>query len=204
MDQQTPSKPAASGKYKDRFDMVSKVVAIVGGLLSAIVLIISFRASTAQRARELRWQQAKLAAELEDDMLINDPQAFNALRMTDWGAYQFTVEGQPVRVTRAEVQEALSVKNNNSLPANGVLVRESFDRLFYRMGKIERALGSNLIRFEDVCSPMDYYVPFLRSTHGEVLIPYMKQLHHTDALKFMERFDNKPGCLSDNRTPDDS
>lgn len=204
MDQEATNKLAASGKNKDRFDMVSKAVAIVGGLLSAVVLIISFRASTAQRDRELRWQQAKLAAELEDDMLINDPQAFNALRMTDWDAFQFTVEGKTVRVTKTEVQEALNVENNVSLPPNGVLVRESFDRLFYRMGKIERALRSNLIRFEDVCSPMDYYVPFLRDTYGQVLIPYMKLLHHADALNFMKRFDNEPKRLSDNRSPDGS
>jgi hypothetical protein len=98
------------------------------------------------------------------------------------------------------VQDALNVQNNDHLPANGVLVRESFDRLFYRMGKIERALESNLIRFEDVWSPMDYYVPFLRSTHGGVLLPYMEQLHHTDALKFMKRFDNQPARPSDNRS----
>lgn len=200
MDQEATNKLAASGKNKDRFDMVSKAVAIVGGLLSAIVLIISFRASTAQRARELRWQQAKLAAELEDDMLINDPQAFNALRMTDWNAFQFTVEGKTVPVTREHVHAALSVQNNDNLPSNGVLIRESFDRLFYHMGKIERALGSDLIRFEDVYSPMDYYVPFLRSTHGQVLIPYMEQLHHTDALNFMKRFDNQPKSPSDNRS----
>lgn len=200
MDQESTNKHAALGKNKDRFDMVSKAVAIIGGLLSAVVLIISLRASTAQRARELRWQQAKLAAELEDDMLINDPQSFNALRMIDWGAFQFTVEGKTVRVTQDEVQEALNVENNDNLPPNGVLVRESFDRLFYRLGKIERALGSNLIRFEDVCSPMDYYVPFLRSTYGKVLLPYMEQLHHTDALKFMKRFDDRPKSPSDNRS----
>jgi hypothetical protein len=124
--------------------------------------------------------------------------------MTDWNAFQFTVEGKTVSVTRTDVQDALNVENNDNLPSNGVLVRESFDRLFYRMGKIERALGSNLIRFEDVCSPMDYYVPFLRSTHGQVLVPYMEQLHHNDALKFMKRFDNKPKCSSDNRSPDGS
>lgn len=198
MDQAATNKFEASGKNKDRFDMASKAVAIIGGLISAIVLIISLRASTAQRARELRWQQARLAAELEDDMLINDPQAFNALRMTDWGAFDFTIDGKKVRITRADVQEALNVENNNDLALNGPFIRESFDRLFYRMGKIERGLESNLIRFEDVCSPMDYYVPFLRSTHGQVLIPYMEQLHHTDALNFMKRFDSKPKCTSDN------
>jgi hypothetical protein len=200
MDQQPTNKPAAWHK-KEGFDIASKAVAIIGALISAIVLIMSVRASTDQRASELRWEQAKLAAELEDDMLINDPQAFNALRMTDWGAFDFTIEGKKVRITQDDVHEALNVENNDSLPPNGVFVRENFDRLFYRMGKIERALGSNLIRFEDVCSPMDYYIPFLRSTHGQVLIPYMQQLHQTDALRFIKRFDNNPKCTSDNPSP---
>ena len=179
---------------KNGFDNLAKGVAIVGGLISAIVLIISLRQNTNQRAVELRWNQAKLAVELQDDMLINDAQSFNALRMTDWSAFDFVVSGETVTITRQEVAQALNVANNTNLPRNGVFVRESFDRLFYRMGKIERALQSNLIRFEDVCSPMDYYVPFLRTTYGEILDGYMQQLHDEDARAFMNRFNEKPVC----------
>jgi hypothetical protein len=207
MDREATDRSPASGKSSsasDRFEMVSKVVAIAGGLISAVVLIISLREGTNQRASELRWEQARLAAELEDDMLINDPQAFNALRLTDWGAFDFTIEGAKVRITRDEVHQALDVENNDDLSSSGVFIRESFDRLFYRMGKIERALQSDLIRFEDVCSPMDYYVPFLRSAHGRVLIPYMEQLHHTDALAFVKRFDAGPKCPSSEPGPGSS
>lgn len=203
MEQGATNKPSASSVNpltKDRFDMASKTVAIIGGLISAIVLIVSLKASTAQRARELRWGQAKIAAELEDDMLINDPQAFNALRMIDWSAYDFTIEGKKVRITQDEVREALNVDNNDLSPS-GVFIRESFDRLFYRMGKMERALRSNLVKFEDVCSPMDYYIPFLRSAYGQVLIPYMVQLHQADAIKFMKRFDASGQCQSAARSP---
>ena len=195
MDQKVSKKAAASGGNpltKDRFDLISKTVAIIGGLISAIALIISLQDNTEQRARELRWNQAKLAVELEDDMFINDPQAFNALRMIDWGAYDYTIKGTAVMITRGEVQQAFNIDKNNELTPKSVFIRESFYRLFfYRMGKIERAVKSKLVRFEDVYSPMDYYVPFLRSTHGQVLIPYMEQLHHTDALEFIKRFDIK-------------
>jgi len=68
-------------------------------------------------------------------MLLNDAQSFNALRMADWSAFDFIIDGEKVRVNRNEVQESLNIKNNNNLPPNGVFVRESFDRLFYRMGK---------------------------------------------------------------------
>ena len=185
---------AETSGAKNRFDVASKTVAIVGGLVSAFVLIISLRENTNQKATELRWNQAKLAVELQDDMLINDPQSFNALRMTDWSAFDFVVNGKTVKVTREEVRAALDTENDNNLPPNGVFIRESFDRLFYRMGKIERSLESNLVRFEDVCSPMDYYVPFLRSTYGQVLDGYMTQLHHNDAQNLMKRFNNRPTC----------
>ncbi|MDX6613535.1 MAG: hypothetical protein QOD75_2721 [Blastocatellia bacterium] len=81
-----------------KFDTVAKAVAIIGGLVSAFVLIISLRDSTNQRATELRWNQAKLAAELQDDMFINDPQSFNALRMTDWTSFEFLVDGKKVSI----------------------------------------------------------------------------------------------------------
>jgi len=204
MEQDSTNKSATSGKNfltKDGFDMTSKAVGIIGGLISAIVLIFSVQAGTHQRDRELRWNQAKLASDLQDDMLLNDPQAFNALRMTDWGALDYIIDGKKVRITREEVQEALNTKNDNNLSSSGVFVRESFDRLFYRMGKIERALKSELINMKDVCSPMDYYVPFLQHTFKEVLIRYMEQLHHTDALKFINRFKTTSDCSPQNPSP---
>ena len=183
---------------KDKFDVASKLVAIVGGLISAIILILTLQGNTAQRDRELRWNQAKLAMELTDGML-NDLSAFNALNMTDWNRKEYTVEGNKVVITSHDVQEALNVENDLTLSSNGVFVRESFDRLFYHMGKIERSIESNLIRFEDVCSPLDYYVPFLRSKYGDILTEYMKQLHHSDAVKFMDHFQSDVESRPSNR-----
>lgn len=172
---------------KDSFDVASKAVGIIGGLISAIILILTLSRGTEQRANELRWNQAKLAMELVDGML-SDPQAFNALRMTDWEAYEYQIEGKKAMIDSQEVREALKVENNDNLPPNGAFIRESFDRLFYHLGKIERSLKSELICYQDVQSPMDYYIPYLRCNYGQELIEYMKQLHHTDALQFMGRF----------------
>ena len=61
--------------------------------------------------------------------------------MTDWAAFDFVLNGETVTITRQEVAQALNVANNSSLPPNGVFVRESFDRLFYRMGKIDYNLS---------------------------------------------------------------
>jgi hypothetical protein len=83
---------------------------------------------------------------------------------------------------------ALNVENNLSLPPNGEFIRESFDRLAFHLGKIERSIESNLIQFEDVQSPMNYYVPFMQEKYKNVLTPYMNQLHQDDAQSFLRRF----------------
>ena len=180
-------KKSISSFTKDVFEIASKIVAIFGGLITAIILILTLNSGTKQRANELRWNQAKLASELVDRVL-NDPMALNALNMIDWENKAYQNGDSIIVISSDEVQKALNIENNFNLPPNGEFIRESFDRLSYHMGKIERALESNLIIYEDVQSPMDYYIPFLRSKYGTVLIPYMKQLQHNDALKFMNRF----------------
>lgn len=78
MNPEDTTKAGMNSLTKDRFDIASKAVAIIGGLISATILILTLNGSTEQRARELRWNQAKLAMEFVDEML-SDPQAFNAL-----------------------------------------------------------------------------------------------------------------------------
>ena len=173
---------------KDIFDITSKTVGIFGGLISAIILIITLNNGTIQRANELRWNQAKLASELVDKTL-NDPLALNALNMIDWENKSYQNGDNIITINSDDVQRSLNIENNLNLPPNGEFIRESFDRLSYYLGKMERSLKSNLIIFDDVNSPMDYYIPVLRSKYGRVLIPYMKQLHHNDARKYMNRFE---------------
>jgi hypothetical protein len=173
---------------KDRFEVASKLIAIVGGIVSAVVLIVTLQASLAQREREHRWNQARLAMELVDD-LMSDPQAFDALRMIDWDSRAYQIAGQPEVITASTVREALDVRNNDKLSPSGVYVRESFDRLFHHMGKMERAIRSGLILVEDIRSPLaTYYTPILRSKYDSVVHAYMKQLGVDDAAALLTRF----------------
>jgi len=55
------------------------------------------------------------------------------------------------------------------------------------MGKLERAVKSNLVMFEDVRSPLGYYVAILRSRYAAALTPYMKQLGEDDAIALLNR-----------------
>jgi hypothetical protein len=179
---------------KDRFDVASKSIAIVGGIVSAVVLIVTLQGGLAQRTREHRWNQAKLAMEFVDTML-SDHQAFDAMRMIDWGQRKYEIgSGRTELITSQDVRSALDIRNNAGLSPSGVYVRESFDRLFHYLGKMERSLNSGLVTFDDVRSPLAYYVPILTKTYGEVLTPYMKQLGHDDAIDFLQRLSPPPAA----------
>ena len=170
-----------------RFEMASKSVAIVGGIISAIAIVMALQAATSQRKIELRWKQANLAMDLLDSMW-SDTQAFDALRMVDWDERTYQIrKDQEARIDVAEVEFSLDVQNNNDLSPEGIYIRESFDRLFYHMGRIERSVRTNLIVFDDVRGPLDYYVPMLRSRYGRVLEPYMRQLGFKDAIALLDR-----------------
>ena len=173
---------------KERFEVTAKVVAILGGIISAIALVVTLQSSTEQRASELRWKQANLAMELVDTML-SDSQAFDALRMIDWyeRTYQISTDEEAV-ISSEDVRSALDVKNNDNLSQSGVFVRESFDRLLYHMGRMERSVRTELIKFDDVRSPLGYYAQILCNEYKTVLTPYMTQLRVSDAQKLLSRF----------------
>ena len=173
---------------KERFEVTAKVVAILGGIISAIALVVTLQSSTEQRASELRWKQANLAMELVDTML-SDSQAFDALRMIDWydRTYQISVDEEAV-ISSEDVRYSLDVQNNDNLSPSGVFVRESFDRLFYHMGRMERSVRTELIKFDDVRSPLGYYAQILCNEYKAVLTPYTTQLRVDDAQKLLDRF----------------
>ena len=174
---------------KDRFDVGSKSIAILGGIISAIVLIITLQANTRQRARELRWSQTKTGQELVDKML-DDKKAFDALRMVDWESPTFSIKGQPETVINLEeVRIALNTENAD-LDDKRVYIRECFDRLFYHMGKIERALNNELVRFQDISYPLDFYVGIFRNEKEtfDVIEKYMTALRHREAMSLFRKF----------------
>lgn len=129
------------------------------------------------------------------DAMLSDAQAFDAMRMIDWDARPYPIgAGRHELIASGAVRDALDVGNNARLSPAGVYVRESFDRLFHHMGKIERALRSGLVTIEDVQSPFTYYVPILTRKYGDVLGPYMKQLGSDDAAQLLRRFPAPPAA----------
>jgi hypothetical protein len=150
----------------NRLELGTKIVAIVGGIISALGLIMALHASTKQSETELMWKKSNLAKELIDSML-SDPQAMDAMRMIDWNGRDFNVgEGVKEKICRIHVKSALKPKNDDNLAKKDIYIREAFDRLFYHMGRMERSLKTGLINLEDMSSPLAYYVGQIRSCHA--------------------------------------
>jgi len=172
-----------------RLEFGTKIVAIVGGIISALGLIMTLHSSTEQNKNELMWKKSNLAKELIDSML-SDPQAMDAMRMIDWNGREFDFgRGQQHTIYIKEVQRALHPKNDDTLFEKDVFIREYFDRLFYHMGRMERSLRTNLIKFEDVKSPLNYYAGKILACPEASFKPYMRNLMHDDALLLLDRFD---------------
>ncbi len=176
----------------NRLEFGAKIIAIAGGIVSALGLIWTLQVSTEQNETELKWKKSNLAKELIDSML-SDPQAMDAMRMIDWNGREFDLgNGQQQTIYNEEVQRALDPKNDDNLFEKDVSIREYFDRLFYHMGRMERSLRTNLIKFEDVRSPLNYYAGKILACPEASFKPYMTNLMHDDALKLLDRFDPMP------------
>jgi hypothetical protein len=66
-------------------------------------------------------------------------------------------------------------------------VRDAFDTLYYYLDRFEHFIRVGLTSFEDVSSPLDYYVDYLaedKNTHEQ----YIALTRYTRVTQFLERF----------------
>lgn len=202
--------PAAESQGTDGLDPFWKdvaqtgawSVAIVGGLIAAAKAIHESRLNReqrdraldearearAQRNRDLRWRQAQVGTELVDKAL-NDPQAWDAAQMIDWEDREFKIsDGTRVTVTLDDVARALR-PYRDKCDLKDAYIREAFDALFYRYSSFERALNIDLVTFDDVATPAQYYIREM-SKRRSVYEAYMSTFGFAAALRFANRFES--------------
>jgi predicted peptidase len=96
------------------------------------------------------------------------------------------VSGKKINIPHRDVLTYLhSKKQANSIREQ--LVQDSFDALFYYLERIENYLKCEFTTFEDIRSPLDYYV-ILLSKNKVVFEQYLKEIKHQNALDLLERF----------------
>lgn len=151
-----------NSNIKDWVDILTKLLASIGGLIAAFRAIYEIRANRKQRIEEFRWKQANISKTIIDE-LLSDEKAQAALTMLDWPGRKFLLEDSEdkqklVTVSRKDITKALRTKNDYGFDDKEVYIRDCFDSLFNYFERIQHFIDIKLIDFQDVVFPVDYYV----------------------------------------------
>jgi hypothetical protein len=141
-----------------------------------------------QRELELRWRKASLAREVLDK-LWNDPYSADAMLMLDWSGRQYKIdEGITEEISEAETWRALRTEPLD-FNTKESYVRDCFDTFFGMMETTEHYLRINLLVFEDVEFPFNYFAGKL-AKRGEVVELFLTKYEYRRAIAFLNRLDN--------------
>ena len=151
---------------------------------------------TAQRERQLRWDQAKLAKEINDEFL-DDKEVRRVLGLVDTDGdtceltdFEKTPQKYTYDLAKGEHLAALRI-DTKVTDKKDTLLRDCFDAWFYWMSLMEQYLQNRLILPEDIAFPSDYYLHQLRSDSALYRACSDYIAHHKlspNIAKFMTRF----------------
>jgi len=168
-------------------DLLTWLCAIVAGLFTFWKWRVEMRENRAQRERELRWEKAKAAKEILDEMLSNEA-TIEAMRMLDWDGLEYSLpSGKKVVISEPDYLRALRIEDLNFTDVE-VFIRDCFDGLFYYMSLIEHYLRSDLVQIKDVQFPLDYYMKTINKNRA-LFDRFLQYYRLTNASDFLKRLD---------------
>jgi hypothetical protein len=192
-----PALPWNLQNWLQAFSWVFAAVGAVGAASSAIWGIRKGRKelklNRIQREEELKWKRAQAAKDLNDKMLA-DPSALNARLMIDYqSGRDFMLPGasSPITIATKDVVQALTQRHSPGtiVPALDRFIRDAFDELLYQMGILEHYISRELIEFEDIRHPIDYYVHRMKEVGLQVPVQdYIEHYHFYRTKLFLQRF----------------
>lgn len=169
-------------------EMLTLLIASVGGIVAAFKAISEMQENRKQRSEELRWKQSTLAREVLNQ-LWDEPLCLNAMRMVDWNERTYTINGNRKLIKARDVRDALRLNSPSHDEEVHTYVRDCFDCFFGTMQIIEHYIAINLIHFEDVTYPFSYYAVKLKQ-EPEVFEKFLTDYQCTKAIAFLKRFES--------------
>jgi hypothetical protein len=160
--------------------------AVFGGLITAFLAVLQALIATRQRSRELRWKKAETGRDLAD-RIFSEPLSNAALLMLDSEIRSYKI-GDTIEVT-INVADMLAALTAKELPQSPTFdfIRDAFDTLYFYLDRIEHFIGVGLTSFEDVQSPLDYYVDYL-AEDKQIHLDYIGITRYTRVTQFLDRF----------------
>lgn len=176
---------------KDKIEIITQIIAIVGGLIAAYKIITEIKQSRIERHRDLRWKQSNSAHELLKEMLASKL-VCDATVMIDWTGREFTLPSDNKKIIIfTEVEKALRT-DNLVFTEKEVYIRDCADAFLFHVELIEQAIRNELIEFRDIKFPMTYYVSALRKNNlYNAYLTFIKEYEYNNAERFLNRFNAK-------------
>ena len=172
---------------QDKFDIVVKSVAVLGGLIAAFRVIYELRQNTRQRQQELRWRQANSAKELinrlEESQLASD-----AMIMFDWTGREFEIAPKVFEaISFHDVKKALRI-TNTVFSDKETYIRDCTDAFLFEMEFMEQAIRNDLTQFKDLIFPMKYCIDSMKQ-HDiyDSFVEFVKEYGYTGSYSFVQR-----------------
>ena len=173
---------------KDIVQLGSLAVASIGGIIAAFRAILEMDRNRKQRIKELRWQQAREAKKLTDELYTNH-YSRDAIRMLDLGGRQYKItENLQQIITTEDVLNGLRISNLTFSPKE-IFIRDCFNEFLDILEDIWIFISVDLITFEDTKPIVDYYVKIM-AENITVYKSFMKEYKFHNALALFERFDS--------------
>ena len=180
---------------KDLIQVTTWIVASLGGVIAAFKAINEMVAQRKlregeknQREQEYRWRQAALAKEILSEIFSSEECIFT-MQMLDWNNRVYEIApGKFEFVTREEILHALRV-DNIEFTTKEAFVRDCFDQYLDGFQMLEHYIRINLIHFEDIKYPIEYWVEEMSNRHlRDVVERYMYEYRFFNAINFLNRF----------------
>jgi hypothetical protein len=172
--------------FKDLIQVLTWLVAAIGGLIAAFKAIAEMRQGNKDREEQFRWRQAEMAQTILD-RTWNDELAKSALKMLDWSGLKYERKGGFTgHITHEEMWRALRVQNT-TFTDDEQFVRDCFDKLFDDFGNIQHYLNIGLINWKDVEARLNYYV-ILLAERKKVYKDFLETYQFDLALQLLDRF----------------
>lgn len=172
---------------KDAYDVILKVIAVPAGLFAFVRYLLELTWSRRLRREELDWRRSQKAHELISAMYASRRDQ-DAMRMLDYDGRVVEIDDDSaVPISYEMHRHALRTTNTNFTNAE-VYIRDCFDHILSSFSGFEHYIRRNLIAFEDVRYPTEYYASLMARARP-IYEAYARSYGMDDAIAFMDRFD---------------
>ena len=180
--------PTVKPPSASRVEAISKWVALIGGLVTALVAVGNYVRSVSIADRELDWKQAEQARQLVDR--LHEDEGWQAMLMLEWDdGYDLKLPGDVfVTVKRAEAYTMLrrSLASAPGAPLTPLerAVIARFDRFFFLVAQMQVAVRSQLVKQADVRFPISWYTRERLCPERALFDQYMKANSAPETMAF--------------------